>query len=54
VTPHAWAYEAFAEIQRHNGTLVDILPQLAALTAMAVVALVVGAWLLRRSLARAM
>lgn len=54
LTPHAWAYEAFAEIQRHDGTLVDILPQLAALTTMAVVALVVGAWLLRRSLARAM
>ena len=42
LTPHAWAYEAFAEIQRHDGTLVDILPQLAALTTMAVVALVVG------------
>jgi ABC-2 type transport system permease protein len=54
LTPHAWAYEAFAEIQRHDGTLVDILPQLAALATMAVVALVVGAWLLRRSLARAM
>ena len=54
LTPHAWAYEAFAEIQRHDGTLVDILPQLTALTVMAVVALVVGAWLLRRSLARAM
>lgn len=54
LTPHAWAYEAFAEIQRHDGTLVDILPQLAALTTMAVVALVLGAWLLRRSLARAM
>ena len=54
LTPHAWAYEAFAEIQRHDGSLVDILPQLAALTVMAVVALVVGAWLLRRSLARAM
>ena len=34
LTPHSWAYEAFAEIQRHNGTLVDILPQLAALTAL--------------------
>lgn len=54
LTPHAWAYEAFAEIQRHDGTLVDILPQLGVLTAMAAVALAVGAWLLRRSLARAM
>ena len=54
VTPHAWAYEAFAEIQRHDATLVDILPQLAVLAAMAVAALALGAWALRRSLARAM
>ncbi|GAB2763159.1 linearmycin resistance permease LnrM [Terrabacter koreensis] len=54
VTPHAWAYEAFAEIQRRDGTLVDVLPQLGVLTAMAVAALAVGAWALRRSLARAM
>ncbi|GAA6525968.1 ABC transporter permease [Intrasporangium sp. DVR] len=54
VTPHSWAYEAFAEIQRHDASFVDILPQLGALTGMAVVALVVGAWALRRSVARAM
>lgn len=54
VTPHAWASEAFAEIQRHDGSLVDILPQLGVLSAMAVVALGVGAWALRRSVARAM
>lgn len=52
VTPHAWAYEAFAQIQRHGGTLVDILPQLGVLAGMAVVALALGAMLLRRSLAR--
>ncbi|KAE8765561.1 ABC transporter permease [Georgenia thermotolerans] len=54
VTPHAWAYEAFAQIQRHEGTLVDVLPQLGVLAAMAAVLLVLGAWLLRRSLARAL
>lgn len=54
VTPHAWAYDAFAEIQRRGGGVLDILPQLGALLAMAAVALVIGGWLLRRSLARAM
>ncbi|WP_043498069.1 ABC transporter permease [Georgenia sp. SUBG003] len=54
VTPHAWAYEAFAQIQRHDGTLTDILPQVGVLLAMAVVLLGLGSWALRRSLARAM
>ena len=53
VTPHAWASEALAEIQRHNGTLVDILPQLGVLAGFAAVLLLVGAWALHRSLARA-
>lgn len=54
VTPHNWAYQAFAEVQRHNGTLADILPALGVLAAMAAVLLVLGTWLLRRSLARAL
>lgn len=54
VTPHAWAYEAFAEIQRHGGGLIDIVPQLAVLGAMAAVLLFLGAWALRRSLGRAL
>jgi len=54
VTPHSWAYEAFAQIQRHDAAFVDILPQLGALAAMALVALGAGAWALRRSVARAM
>lgn len=54
VTPHAWAYDAMAEIQRHGGGVLDILPQLGVLLAMAAVMLALGAWLLRRSLARAM
>lgn len=53
-TPHAWAYEAFAEIQRHDGTLVDVLPQLGVLAGMAAVLLALGSWALRRSTARAM
>lgn len=53
-TPHSWGYEAFAQIQRHNGGLVDILPSLGVLAAMAVVLLALGTWLLRRSLARAL
>ena len=53
-TPHRWAYDAFAEVQRHDGGLLDILPQLGVLAAMAAGLLVVGALLLRRSLSRAL
>lgn len=54
VTPHAWAYDAFAEIQRRGGTLVDVRPQLGVLAAMPLLLASLGAWSLRRSLARAM
>jgi ABC-2 type transport system permease protein len=54
ITPHAWAYEAFAQIQRHDGGLVDILPQLGVLAAMAATLLALGTLALRRSMARAM
>ena len=54
LTPHAWAYEAFAEIQRRDGGLVDVLPDLGVLAAMALLLTTIGAWALRRSLARAM
>lgn len=54
VTPHAWAYEALAEVQRHDAGLVDLLPQLGVLAGMAVVVLLLASWGLRRSLARAM
>ncbi len=53
VTPHAWAGQALAEVQRHGAGLVDILPELGVLLGYAAVLLLVGAWLLRRSLARA-
>ncbi len=54
ITPHAWAYDAYAEIQRHQGGLVEILPQLGVLIAMAVVVLALGAWALRRSVERSL
>jgi ABC-2 type transport system permease protein len=54
LTPHAWAYEALAEIQRHEAGLVDVLPQLGVLAAMAAAVLLAGSWALRRSLIRAM
>ncbi len=50
VTPHAWAYEAFAEIQRHGAGLVDVLPQLGMLAGFAVVTVTLGTLAVRRSL----
>lgn len=54
LTPHAWANTALAEIQRRGATLTDVLPQLGVLAVMAAAIAVLGAWSLRRSLARAM
>ncbi|HJV99641.1 MAG TPA: ABC transporter permease [Arthrobacter sp.] len=53
-TPHRWAYDAFAVIQRHDGSLADILPQLGVLAAMAAALLALGAVVLQRSLNRAL
>lgn len=53
VTPHAWAAEALADVQRHDRGLLEILPELGVLLGFAAVLLLAGAWLLRRSLARA-
>ena len=52
ITPHAWANEAMAELVRRDGTVVDILPQLGALTGFAVGLLVVASVALRRALVR--
>jgi ABC-2 type transport system permease protein len=52
ITPHAWALDGFAELVRRNGTVVDILPQLAILTAYAVVLLILASWRLRITLTR--
>lgn len=54
VTPHHWAYEAYAEITRRGGGVGDVLPQLGVLALMTAILLPLGAWLLRRSLARAL
>ena len=50
VTPHAWANDAFAELVRRDGGLVDILPDLAVLAAMAAAVLALATWRLRKSL----
>lgn len=50
VTPHAWGNLAFAEIIRRDGTLVDVLPELAVLAAFAVVLGVAAATAMRRRL----
>lgn len=54
LTPHAWAYDAIAEVQRRSGGVMDVLPELGVLALMALGTLVLGAVLLRRSLERAM
>lgn len=52
LTPHAWANEAFAELVRHGGNVIDIAPQLAVLCGYGVVLFLLGSWLLRRTLTR--
>ncbi|UFU03976.1 ABC transporter permease [Ruania suaedae] len=51
-TPHGWGYRAFAEVQRHDAGLVEILPHLGVLAGFAAGALLLGSLLLRRSLSR--
>ena len=52
VTPHYWSYEAFAEVVRRGGTVLDVLPELGVLALQAVVLLGLAAPLLRRTLTR--
>lgn len=47
LTPHAWANDAFAELVRRDGTIVDVLPQLAVLSGFAAVFLVLATWRMR-------
>jgi ABC-2 type transport system permease protein len=51
-TPHAWANEAFAELVRRGGGLVDVAPQLGVLAGYAAALFLLGSWLLRRALTR--
>lgn len=52
VTPHYWANDAFAELVRRDGTLVDILPQLGVLAVYAAALLGLATWRLQRVLTR--
>ena len=49
-TPHAWAIDAFGELVRRDGNVVDILPQLGVLAAFAVFFMALATWRLRRVL----
>lgn len=50
VTPHAWAIDGFSELVGEGATVLDILPELGVLAAMAAVLLVVGTRRFRRSI----
>jgi ABC-2 type transport system permease protein len=52
VTPHAWALDAFAELVRRGGGLVDILPELGVLALYALVLLGLASWRLRAAITR--
>ena len=47
-TPHAWGNDAFAELVRRKGSVVDILPDLGILAAFAAVLFTVATWRLRK------
>lgn len=48
LTPHAWAADGFAVLVRHDGTVLDILPELGVLAAFAAALYAIGSWALRR------
>ncbi|HET7358435.1 MAG TPA: ABC transporter permease [Nocardioidaceae bacterium] len=52
ITPHAWAADGFAELVRHHGGLVDVLPEIAVLVGYAAALFSVAAWALRRTMVR--
>ncbi|MEX0835155.1 MAG: ABC transporter permease [Nitriliruptor sp.] len=52
ITPHAWANQAMAELVRRDGTLGDVLTEVAVLAGFAVVLLVLATVLLQRNLTR--
>lgn len=52
ITPHAWAIDAFNEMGRHGATLLDVLPQLGVLAAMALALIALASWRLRVTLTR--
>lgn len=50
LTPHYWAIDAFAELIRHDGTVLDVGRQLAVLGAYTLVLLLLASWRMRRVL----
>ncbi len=50
LTPHAWGLDAFAELVRQDGTIADILPELAVLALFAAGLLALASWQLRKTL----
>jgi ABC-2 type transport system permease protein len=50
ITPHAWALDAFAVLIREDGTVADILPELAVLAGFAVVLITISGLRLRRAM----
>jgi ABC-2 type transport system permease protein len=52
ITPHAWANQAMAELVRRDGTLGDVLTEVAVLAGFAAVVLTLATVLLRRNLTR--
>lgn len=52
VTPHAWGIDAFTEMGRSGAALVEVLPQLGVLAAMALVLVGLATWRLRLTLTR--
>jgi ABC-2 type transport system permease protein len=51
-TPHAWALDAFSELQRRDGTLVDILPQIGVILGFAALLITLATWRMRATLGR--
>jgi ABC-2 type transport system permease protein len=52
LTPHAWAADGFASLVRHDGTLVDVLPEIGVLLGFAAALFALGSLVLRRRIVR--
>jgi ABC-2 type transport system permease protein len=52
LTPHAWAADGFASLVRHDGTLVDVLPEIGVLLGFAAALFALGSVVLRRRIVR--
>ena len=52
VSPHYWSNDAFTELVRRDGSVVDVLPQLGVLAGFTLVLLTVATWRLQRVITR--